>query len=159
CAEIHTGPPGVESAHTSCTRCPLGTGYSCTVTCAKAQPVMSQIKMSFFTVFQRTPVPSLSLDKALPPAGRPRATVAQMIYRIQYSLNGKVLMARISCSCPTPAFRARDSGRHARANSASSLLVHVRGTEARAGRPSQLLHARSIPPSIPVVETAANERL
>jgi hypothetical protein len=82
-----------------------------------------------------------------------------MSYRIQYSLNGKVLMATISGSCPTPAFLAREIGRHARENSASFLLVDVRGLEDRAGRLSQLLQDRSIPARIAVVDNAANERL
>jgi hypothetical protein len=82
-----------------------------------------------------------------------------MSYRIQYSLNGKVLMATISGSCPTPQMLAREIGRQARENSASFLLVDVRGLEDRAGRLSQLLQDRSIPARIAVVDSVANDRL
>jgi hypothetical protein len=82
-----------------------------------------------------------------------------MSYRIEYSVSGKVLMATISGSCPTPGMLAREIGRQARENSASFLLVDVRGLQDRAGRLSEVLADRSIPARIAVVDSAANERL
>lgn len=81
-----------------------------------------------------------------------------MSYRIEYSLAGRVLMATISGTCPTPAFVAREIGRQARENSASYLLVDVRGLRERAGRLREVLADRSIPARIAVVDSAANER-
>jgi DNA-binding LacI/PurR family transcriptional regulator len=82
-----------------------------------------------------------------------------MSYRIQYSITGGVLMATISGSCPTPAVLAREIGRQARENSASYLLVDVRGLRDRVGRLRELLLSRSIPARIAVVDSASNERL
>jgi len=82
-----------------------------------------------------------------------------MTYRIGYSVSGKVLMATISGSCPTPGILAREIGRQARENSASYLLVDVRGLQDRAGRLRELLADRSIPGRIAVVDTAENDRL
>jgi hypothetical protein len=82
-----------------------------------------------------------------------------MSYRIGYSLSGNVLTATISGSCPTPAFLAREIARQARENSASYLLVDVRGLRDRAGRLQQLLTDRSIPGRIAIVDTRENERL
>ena len=82
-----------------------------------------------------------------------------MGYRIAYSVSGKVLMATISGSCPTPAFLAREISRQARENSASYLLVDVRGLQDRAGRLREVLADRSIPGRIAVVDSPANERL
>lgn len=82
-----------------------------------------------------------------------------MGYRPAYSVSGKVLMATISGSCPTPAFLAREISRQARENSASQLLVDVRGLSDRAGRLREVLADRSIPARIAVVDSPANERL
>jgi hypothetical protein len=80
-------------------------------------------------------------------------------YRIEYSLAGRVLMATISGTCPTPGFIAREISRQARENSASCLLVDVRGLRDRAGRLREVLADRSIPARVAVVDDAANERL
>lgn len=82
-----------------------------------------------------------------------------MSYRIEYSVTGKVLMATISGSCPTPGFVAREISRQFRENSASYLLVDVRGLRDRAGRLREVLNNRSIPSRVAVVDSAANERL
>jgi DNA-binding LacI/PurR family transcriptional regulator len=82
-----------------------------------------------------------------------------MSYRIQYDITGGVLMATISGSCPTPAVLAREIGRQARENSASYLLVDVRGLRDRVGRLRELLLSRTIPGRIAVVDSASNERL
>ena len=82
-----------------------------------------------------------------------------MSYRIQYSVSGRVLMATLSGSCPTPAVIAREIGRQARENSASYLLVDVRGLRDRAGRLREVLADRSIPGRIAVVDNAGNDRL
>ena len=82
-----------------------------------------------------------------------------MTYRIGYSVSGKVLMATISGSCPTPGILAREIGRQARENSASYLLVDVRGLSDRAGRLRELLTDRSIPGRIAVVDSAQNDRI
>ena len=82
-----------------------------------------------------------------------------MGYRIEYSVSGKVLMATISGSCPTPGVLTREIGRQARENSTSFLLVDVRGLRDRAGRLREVLADRTIPSRIAVVDTAANERL
>lgn len=82
-----------------------------------------------------------------------------MSYRIEYSVSGKVLMATISGSCPTPGVLTREIGRQARENSTSFLLVDVRGLRDRAGRLREVLADRSIPGRIAVVDSAANERL
>jgi hypothetical protein len=68
-------------------------------------------------------------------------------------------MATISGSCPTPGVLAREISRQARENSASYLLVDVRGLRDRAGRLRELLADRSIPARVAVVDSAANERL
>jgi len=80
-------------------------------------------------------------------------------YRIEYSVSGKVLMATISGSCPTPGVLTREIARQARENSTSFLLVDVRGLRDRAGRLREVLADRTIPSRIAVVDTAANERL
>jgi len=80
-------------------------------------------------------------------------------YRIHYSVSGGVLMATISGSCPTPGMLARELSRQARENSTSFLLVDVRGLRDRAGRLNEVLHDRSIPARIAVVDTPANDRL
>jgi hypothetical protein len=82
-----------------------------------------------------------------------------MSYRIGYTLSGNVLTATISGSCPTPGILAREIARQARENSASYLLVDVRGLKDRAGRVQELLTDRSIPGRIAVVDTPENERL
>jgi hypothetical protein len=82
-----------------------------------------------------------------------------MSYRIEYGVAGKVLMATISGSCPTPGVLTREIGRQARENSTSYLLVDVRGLRDRAGRLREVLCDRSIPGRIAVVDDAANERL
>jgi len=82
-----------------------------------------------------------------------------MSYRIGYGLSGNVLTATISGSCPTPGILAREIARQARENSASYLLVDVRGLKDRAGRVQELLTDRSIPGRIAVVDTPENERL
>lgn len=82
-----------------------------------------------------------------------------MSYRIEYSVNGRVLRATLSGTCPTPGFIAREISRQARENSASCLLVDVRGLRDRAGRLREVLADRSIPGRIAVVDSAANERL
>ena len=82
-----------------------------------------------------------------------------MSYRIEYSVTGKVLMATISGSCPTPGFVAREISRQVRENSASYLLVDVRGLRDRAGRLREVLSNRSIPARVAVVDSSANERL
>jgi hypothetical protein len=82
-----------------------------------------------------------------------------MSYRIEYDVSGKVLMATISGSCPTPGLLSREIGRQARENSASYLLVDVRGLRDRAGRLREVLADRTIPARIAVVDSAANERL
>lgn len=82
-----------------------------------------------------------------------------MSYHISYSVSGKVLMATISGSCPTPAFLAREISRQVRENSASRLLIDVRGLHDRAGRLREVLADRSIPARIAVVDSPANERL
>jgi hypothetical protein len=82
-----------------------------------------------------------------------------MSYRIEYSITGPVLMATISGTCPTPSFLAREISRQARENSASYLLVDVRGLSNRAERLREVLLDRSIPARIAVVDSAANERL
>src|SRR5258708_4537616 len=48
CAENHTGPFGTASAHRSWMPWPLGTGYSCTVTCANAGREMTGAKAKNF---------------------------------------------------------------------------------------------------------------
>lgn len=68
-------------------------------------------------------------------------------------------MATISGTCPTPGFLAREITRQARENSASYLLVDVRGLHDRAERLRELLLDRSIPARIAIVDSAANERL
>jgi len=68
-------------------------------------------------------------------------------------------MATISGSCPTPGMLARELSRQARENSTSFLLVDVRGLRDRAGRLNEVLHDRSIPARIAVVDTPANDRL
>jgi len=80
-------------------------------------------------------------------------------YRIEYSVSGKVLMATISGSCPTPGLLTRELSRQARENSTSHLLVDVRGLRDRAGRLREVLTDRSIPARIAVVDDSANERL
>jgi hypothetical protein len=80
-------------------------------------------------------------------------------YRIEYDLSGRVLMATLSGSCPTPGLIVREISRQARENSASYLLVDVRGLRDRAGRLRKVLADRSIPARIAVVDNAANERL
>ena len=82
-----------------------------------------------------------------------------MSYRINYSVNGSVLMATISGSCPTPGFLAREISRQAHENSASFLLVDVRGLSDRAGRLREVLSDQSIPGRIAVVDSPGNERL
>lgn len=82
-----------------------------------------------------------------------------MGYRIEYSVSGKVLMATISGSCPTPGVLTREIGRQARENSTSFLLVDVRGLRDRAGRLREVLSDRSIPSRIAVVDTVVNDRL
>lgn len=82
-----------------------------------------------------------------------------MSYRIEYSVSGKVLMATLSGSCPTPGVVAREISRQARENSTSYLLVDVRGLRDRAGRLREVLADRSIPARIAVVDSAANDRL
>jgi hypothetical protein len=82
-----------------------------------------------------------------------------MSYRIEYSVTGSVLMATISGTCPTPGFIAREIGRQARENSASCLLVDVRGLRDRAGRLREVLADRNIPGRIAVIDNAANDRL
>jgi len=82
-----------------------------------------------------------------------------MSYRIEYSVSGGVLMATISGTCPTPGFITREISRQARENSASCLLVDVRGLRDRAGRLREVLASRSIPGRIAIVDSAANERL
>ena len=99
------------------------------------------------------------IDKALPPKCRGRANFSLVSYRIQYNVTGGVLMATISGSCPTPSVMAREISRQARENSASYLLVDVRGLRDRAGRLRELLADRSIPARIAIVDSAANERL
>jgi hypothetical protein len=68
-------------------------------------------------------------------------------------------MATISGSCPTPGVLAREISRQARENSASYLLVDVRGLRDRAGRLREVLADRSIPARVAVVDDASNERL
>jgi hypothetical protein len=80
-------------------------------------------------------------------------------YRISYSLTGSVLTATLSGSCPTPGFLAREISRQARENSASFLLVDVRGLSDRAGRLREVLCDQSIPGRIAVVDHAGNDRL
>lgn len=82
-----------------------------------------------------------------------------MSYRIEYSVTGRVLKATISGSCPTPGLLTREISRQARENSASYLLVDVRGLRDRAGRLREVLADRSIPARIAVVDSAANARL
>ena len=82
-----------------------------------------------------------------------------MSYRIEYSLTGRVLKATISGSCPTPGLITREISRQARENSASYLLVDVRGLRDRAGRLREVLTDRTIPGRIAVVDSAANDRL
>jgi hypothetical protein len=82
-----------------------------------------------------------------------------MSYRIEYSVTGSVLTATISGTCPTPGFIAREIGRQARENSASCLLVDVRGLRDRAGRLREVLADKTIPARIAVVDNAANDRL
>jgi hypothetical protein len=80
-------------------------------------------------------------------------------YRIEYDLSNKVLMATLSGSCPTPGVIVREISRQARENSASYLLVDVRGLSDRAGRLREVLADRSIPARIAVVDSPGNERL
>ena len=54
---------------------------------------------------------------------------------------------------------AREISRQARENSASCLLVDVRGLRDRAGRLREVLADRSIPARIAVVDNAGNDRL
>jgi hypothetical protein len=82
-----------------------------------------------------------------------------MSYRINYSVSGKVLMATLTGTCPTPGFLAREISRQARENSASCLLVDVRGLRDRAGRLREVLANRSIPARIAIVDHAGNDRL
>ena len=82
-----------------------------------------------------------------------------MSYRIGYSVDGKILMATISGDCPTPAMLTREISRQARENSASFLLVDVRGLQDRAGRLREVLADRSIPARIAVVDNIGNDRL
>ena len=82
-----------------------------------------------------------------------------MSYRIEYSVSGGVLMATLSGTCPTAGFITREISRQARENSASCLLVDVRGLRDRAGRLREVLASRSIPGRIAVVDSAANDRI
>ena len=82
-----------------------------------------------------------------------------MSYRVEYSVSGKVLMATLSGTCPTPGFITREISRQARENSASCLLVDVRGLRDRAGRLQEVLASRSIPGRIAVVDGPGNDRL
>jgi hypothetical protein len=82
-----------------------------------------------------------------------------MSYRIEYSVTGRVLKATLSGTCPTPGLITREIARQARENSASCLLVDVRGLHNRAGRLREVLGSRSIPARIAVVDYAANDRL
>ena len=82
-----------------------------------------------------------------------------MGYRIEYSVTGSVLMATISGSCPTPSFVTREISRQVRENSASYLLVDVRGLRDRADRLREVLASRSIPSRVAVVDSPANDRL
>jgi hypothetical protein len=80
-------------------------------------------------------------------------------YRIEYDVSGRVLLATLSGSCPTPGVIAREISRQARENSASYLLVDVRGLRDRAGRLREVLADRSVPARIAVVDNAENDRL
>jgi len=100
-----------------------------------------------------------AITKSFPLPKRPRGNFDAVGYRIEYSVTGKVLMATISGSCPTPDFVAREISRQVRENSASYLLVDVRGLHDRAGRLREVLCSRSIPSRVAVVDSAANERM
>lgn len=82
-----------------------------------------------------------------------------MAYRIEYSVTGRVLKATLSGSCPSAGIITREIARQARENSASCLLVDVRGLNDRAGRLREVLASRSIPGRIAIVDHAGNDRL
>jgi hypothetical protein len=97
--------------------------------------------------------------KVFPPPAGGAGNVARVGYRIEYSVTGSVLMATISGSCPTPSFVTREISRQVRENSASYLLVDVRGLRDRADRLREVLASRSIPSRVAVVDSPANDRL
>ena len=101
----------------------------------------------------------IATDKVFPCPGFASGTFSNVGFRIEYSVSGKVLMATISGSCPTPGLLTRELSRQARENSVSHLLVDVRGLRDRAGRLREVLADRSIPARIAIVDTAENERL